>query len=427
MFKHKNKREIGYFLKRNDISNIKIKELLQELQILLLEAKIIKDSIHQLQTKQLSFFDAAVGDWKCQTRASMILDIMQDVTFLNQELSQSLSITHTLIITIKQLHDQIKLYNPTEQQALTKKLQQISLYEYFTQHELIYNFSEKLILSCLCFFNTLKNYKLPTFTNHQVSTNKIQKLFKLSKKTLCILSINHEQHLAKTYCSLNEQKVLTQIESHNFCSMTPTFHGAKAIFKKMKIKQQQFITNTAIFCACSGIISININFFISKNNEFIETSPIPNVNDVVMVINSYQFPGSLKELQKNLGVPQTEPFIPKQYYKFCMCNYPTVKSKPFTIENAILTFFAQHPQFLNDAPMAFEKLGLKDSDVHKEYNYLQRAKGFNRNDMSSFHIDHIYVSTIAEMLEQNEHVISSKTLVHSSPIMTSNLANLSSK
>ena len=44
-------------------------------------------------------------------------------------------------------------------------------------------------------------------------------------------------------------------------------------------------------------------------------------------------------------------------------------------------------------------LVLTNSDLKKEFDYLNTLPGYNINDMSKFFINHIYASTIEQALE----------------------------
>ena len=92
----------------------------------------------------------------------------------------------------------------------------------------------------------------------------------------------------------------------------------------------------------------------------------------------------------------------EEYYKPCKCSNITEEITTINnIEESITAFFAQHPQFTNHAQIDWQGLGLVDSDLHKEYEYLNTLPGYSVNDMSKFCIDHIYPATIKEALESD--------------------------
>lgn len=398
------KEEIGYFLKRTDIHQISVVDLIRELHIHIFEANIIKLAIENYQYHKLSAFDCAIGDWKCQTRTSMIIDYSQDTTSFDQELSIETAKINKLLDKLQQILDQITKASSVDRQKLTKTLQNISIQNFFQLNNLNYTPPEKLKILSLSFFTTVKNHNLPNFQQHQISVNKIKSLIIKAKIKLCELSIKYEQQLAKLYNTSDEQIALNQIEHKSFQYMTSLFSGFKGIFSKMKEKQQPFIIHNLIFCSCGGIQKSTIKFFAPENNTFKE-KPLPaDYQQGITIIEAYQFPGSLEQLQDILSIPHEESGIPKKFYKPCHCAHPTNQEKFDSIEEAIMAFFAQHPQFTNNAQIDFEGLGLSNSNLKKEYDYLLTLKGFSRKDMSKFHINHMYPSTITELLEHQKEI-----------------------
>ncbi len=65
---------IGYFIPRSNINSILVDDFIRELESTIFELNIMQLTIQSVQAKQLLSFNASVGDWKCQTRASMIID-----------------------------------------------------------------------------------------------------------------------------------------------------------------------------------------------------------------------------------------------------------------------------------------------------------------------------------------------------------------
>ncbi|HSW75779.1 MAG TPA: hypothetical protein VLG50_01945 [Candidatus Saccharimonadales bacterium] len=396
----KNKDLVGYFLKRNDLYKLSAVDLLRELSNHLFEANIMKLTIQHFQKKNLSVLDSSVGDWKCQTRTSIILDLVQNATLLNSQLSDELNKIDNIIFNIEHLIHKINNLNSVELQNLSRQeLQKLSLYAYQKKHQLNYEPSKELTKLSLCFLTTLSNNKLPVFTQHQMSVNKLKAVINAAKTMLCRLSINYEQTLANTYGTVDEKEALKQIEFKGMQYMTALFVGFKSIFKKMKAKQQPFINHKIIVCGCGGIQTIQNTFFAPHNNEFVETAMPSDLMQEVTVIEVYQFPGSLEQLQSILSVPSTKPDIPKEFYKSCECDQPTQQPKIESIEQAIMAFFAQHPQFTNGASIDWDGLGLTNSDLKKEYDDLCTLPGYSRNDMSKFWINHMYPSTIGHILE----------------------------
>ncbi|MCX5924636.1 MAG: hypothetical protein NTZ68_04400 [Candidatus Dependentiae bacterium] len=325
---------VGYFLKRKDISNISVIDLLRELNNHLFEAQIMKMAIEYFQEKKLSVFDSSVGDWKCQTRTSMIIDLVQNSTLLKSESSEELNKINAITLKLEELIQIINNFNSIERQKLSRQdLQTLSLQAYLKKQQLVYNPPENITLLSLCFLTTLQNNKLSIFTRHQMSLHKFKAIINLAKARLCRLSIHYEQNLAKTYSTVTEQTALQQVESKSMQQMTSLFTGFKSIFKKMEHKQQPFITHEIIVCGCGGIQNIQNKFYTPNNKEFTEAPMPADLSQEVTVIEVYQFPGSLEQLQNILGVPSTQTDIPKEFYKPCKCAQPTQSPKVESIES----------------------------------------------------------------------------------------------
>ena len=73
----------------------------------------------------------------------------------------------------------------------------------------------------------------------------------------------------------------------------------------------------------------------------------------------------------------------------------------FDLKTSFLAAFAQHPQFINNSEINFKELGLENSLIHQEYNYLLSLPGCSINDMSILYLDHAYPSTIADALKED--------------------------
>jgi len=402
---------VGFLLKRHDIINMSVVDLIRELQHHLFEAKIIQHTITHIINNKVSNIDSSVGDWKCQVRTSMIIDIIQNNPNLYTYLSKELNSINNIITNLDNLIISINRLTPSASQQLRQDLKHTSLYMFLQQHNVMYNTSNILTFLSLCCLTTLKNNYLPLFIKHHISTNKMKAIINHAKTTLCHLSINYEQDLASKYGTTNEQLLLKQIEFKGMQHMTALFSSFRTIYKKMKRQQQSFIMQNIWFCSCGKVQSIENQLYNCNNNIFTPTNTT-DTHQVITVIESYQFPGSLLELQNILGIPHNEPGIPKEYYQPCKCPNPTPKKSIKSIDEAIMAFFAQHPQFTNHNPIDFEGLGLLNSDLKQEYDYLLTLPGFSRQNMSIFHINHMYPSTIADVIREttqlnnamNQHV-----------------------
>jgi hypothetical protein len=123
-----------------------------------------------------------------------------------------------------------------------------------------------------------------------------------------------------------------------------------------------------------------------------------------MILDGYQFPGSFDQLKKNLNIPEEESFIPKSFYKKCTCKHPTAQHPIQDMEKAMLASLAQHPQFTNGASIKFKELELEGSEIEKEYHHLKSQPGYCRKNMSKFFAYHVYASTIADVLKEEDEI-----------------------
>jgi len=388
------------------ITNPKVTNLIQSLEIHLIETNIILKAIDSFSNKKLVLFDSIVGDRKCQTRASMILDLAQDLaqndTSLQDELKNETPIIKQTIFQTNSLLNKLKTLKHLELKQLSLELQELTLNEYLIQHKLIYHPTFNIKLISLCYFTTLTLDQMLTETNNLLSSNKLNKLLISAKKELCKLSIDYEQTLAQKYDSTDNALCLEQIEEKGICTMTSFYNSFRAILKKMKQRDQSFIKKIILFCACGGIQKKITKFFKNHKNSFIEQPISERSHQAAMIFEGYQFPGSLTQLKQILNVPMDEAYVPKQYHKPCLCDIPSEPQKIGNTEEAIMAFFAQHPQFTNDAEIKFDSLEPMVLNLYQEYEYFKSLPGFSEKDMSYLYLDHIYPSTINDVLEQDD-------------------------
>jgi len=397
---HKSQEKIGYFLKRNNISNINLKDLIQELHILRFEATIMLEAMHHFKHKNLYAFDCLVGDCKCQARTAMILDLVHDNHLPEQKIDELLLFINDQIAKISALLERINLSHQTEKQQLTQKLKQITILEYFNQNDFLFEVSDDLILISLCFLITPIN-NISTLTDYKsISTNKIKCLLIKAKITLCELTIEYEKSLAQTYGNPDEQKILSQIESKGFCSMTALFPGFKHILNKTKKNNRSILKKIIHFCICGGIINKSTTYLKAINNKLISVDISQEfLNEAVMVIEGYQFAGSFSDLKHILGVPEHETLVPKDFYRDCNCINPSKINPILDNETAFLASLTQHPQFTTGVNIDFEGLDLLCTDIYEKYCFLINQSGFSRSNMEQYYVHHIHPSTIKHELE----------------------------
>lgn len=384
--------DIGFLFKRKDIEKITFSDLLRELDDHILEISLIGQTLSKLKNLQLKTFDSSTGDWKCQTRASFIVNL-NPIT----EVQEYSNLSKNLI----SLFNNVNSLNSGDRQKFGKdNLQNTSFYKFLLDHKLTINIQPSLLFISACFITTKINNIDNVFQKH-LTKNKFKNLINKAKSILCNLSIEYEQTTAKKYCTTDEQNLLKQIESKNVQHMTSLFAGFRPIFKKMKALKQPFLTKTTFFCQCGGVTHSRNDFYEIKNETYQITQLPQDLKQVVTVIEVYQYPGPLQALQQKLQIPETATDIPHKFRKACACKNPTQEQPIQAIEEALMAFFAQHPQFTNGAEIKWKELGLEHSDLKKEYDYLLTLPGFSRKDMSIFHINHMFASTIADALKED--------------------------
>ena len=230
------------------------------------------------------------------------------------------------------------------------------------------------------------------------NSNKINQLVDLAKLKLCYLSIDYEQNLAKSYGTKEEQVALSQVERNSCYRMTSFFPSFKVVLNKMQYQEQLMFFKLIVFCDCGGIQNIRTKVIKIIDNEFIIDSYSSKYsNKIAMIVEGYQFQGSLSELKKILHVPEYEAFIPEDFYKHCFCNKN--KLVQLNMKKSIMAVFAQHAQFTNNEDIDFYNLGLMKSQLKKEYDYLKTLSGFSINNMENLHIDHIYPNVISDEMK----------------------------
>ena len=395
----------GYLFKRKNIYNFSLINLKKILHNLFFEKLIIKSAINNLSHKKIIMFDSSVGDWKCQTRTSIIVDLMENIESINQDKLKTIKTIHLIKNSITNFLKQINCLNSAECQQFSKeKLNNNCLIKLLNNYKLLHSFPNSIIFLSLSFLITQKDKNLPIHFQYEITTNKFKEIINKSKATLCQISINYEHTIAKTYGTIDEQKLLQQIESKAMQQMTSLFAGFKPIFKKMKALNQPFLTTTTIFCQCGGVQTNRNDFYTLKKDTYTKTTLPKNLEQVVTIVEVYQYPGSLADLQHKLNIEPKATDIPHAFRKPCTCKNSSTEIPVESFDQAIMAFFAQHPQFTNGAEIDWQGLGLENSDLKKEFDHLRTLQGFSRGNMSIFHINHMYASTIADVLKEQEEI-----------------------
>ncbi len=396
---------IGYLFYRKDMY-VSLVDLKRELLNHLFEVSIIKLGIESFLNKNIIALDASIGDWKCQTRASILVDISND-SEIYSHLDEELKKVTRLFKDIENYLIQLNSFNSIEAQNFSRKeLHNLSLGQILKNHNLLYFPLEKSLFLGLSFLTTVENEKLSIFMNHQLSINKMKAIINQAKKDLCHLSIEYENRLSLEYGTVENKKALKQIEHKAMQYMTSLFVGFMPIFKKMKVKQEPFLINYIYFCECGGVQSITSDLMQYQNSDFVKISTENYMDTVVTVIEVYQYPGSLQDLQSKLNISLDLTNIPVDYYRWCTCSSPwKIDDYGYSLETKIMGFFAQHPQFTNHAEINWKGLELENSDLKKEYEQFLTVKGVSQKDMSVFQINHMYASTVQEELEDQRQLL----------------------
>lgn len=405
--KNNTEKKIGYILKRNDMQHVRLADFFQELRILLFEANIIKHTIEAILNGDILALDSSVGDWKCQTRASMIVDIMEEHEAVHKELLEELTKVNYVIHRLSEILN--NSINVRDLQYLKDKIEEnISspLQIYIKENQIDYRPHENLLFLSLCFLASEKNKILSVIKSYNISTHKSKTLMILGKRTLMKLTIEYEHIVAKKYGDIEEIKALEQIEHKDFRFHSSLFIGFNLIYKKMISKKEIFAVRIITFCNCGGISNLDLRFFALNNNEYthIHTEKIAKISipaQIISVISASRFHGSMDDLQGVLHIASDEPYVPMRLYVRCLCSKQLRYESYGSISDAMMIYFAQHPQFINDAPIDFKGLGLTSSKMEQEYDRLLEIPGFSRDDMSVFYVEHVYADTIQNTLKSS--------------------------
>jgi len=402
-----NKQKLGVLLKRDDFSCPRIKELRLALDIHLFEIDIVLQAIDAFNHKKLHFFDTLVGDRKCQVRVSMLLDILKSCEIDYEKLKTERCKIITLRLRVLHHIELVASDKCLEiQRALQSAKHLFTMHDFFTKNNLNYNVPYEVLMISLCFFTTLTLREIELRFNTDLSKTKVKELWFLAKKQTSLMSIDYELCLARLTHNAELSTVLQVVETKGCCSMTAFFPSLKPVLEKIKWQQQFIVQKIVKLCECAGIQDVQYQMFQAKNGFFKQTLLKPLI-DGVAIIEGYQFEGSLSKLKNILNLSHDQMGIKQQLLKACECQRPQSAGLFFNdqnIEEAVLANAAQHPQFTNDAQIDWAGLGLLDSDLKKEFDYLNTLSGYSIHDMSKFCINHIYASTAAQVLEEQKAV-----------------------
>lgn len=397
--------KLGIFFKRDDYLYSRMKDLRVEFQMQFFEAGIVLEVIEIFLVHQYKKFDALVGDCKCQVRVSMLLDIIEkgelnihNLKKIEQDINE---LQERLMIFI----DKTEPHQMIEIKNIINLINNMKIYKFFEKNNLIYNIGNDLFLIVLFFFTYLKIEEIIKLSNNFISSSRASKILHSIKKKLSLLTIEYEQNLAKQYGNIEIQKILESIVTKGFCSMTAFYPSFIPIWNKIKDKKQLVLKKTILVCDCGGVKDIQSELFRANKNKELEKIGIENSNEAAFVIEGYYFNGSFEKLSTKIDFSIGNALIQINDFKLCSCSQQIKIPVIENIEEAVLANFAQHAQFTNGAEIPWAELGLENSDLKKEYDYLRTLPGYGIHDMSKFCIVHIYASTVEQELEDQRQIL----------------------
>lgn len=381
-----------------------IDQYVQELKIAKLSSQVLQKTIAAIVAGEYKLFDGTIGDCKCQTRTSMLLDFATLFKKKSPELQADFNQLQQIEQTATTMVDEIAPQKPpmvaeptpaapptmshSARQALSMKLKEQTLREVFAEKQLLYTPSPELKVAAQCFVTRPENQAM---ANSDLAKSTAESLVKQCKAELCAQSIAHEQTLAQTYCGQDVQAALTHVVQKGQTTMTGFFPAIKPVLAKMITARQAIQLQQETYCSdCSGLQDTSRYCFASDGQQFQPTKTLPP-DEIVMVIVGNQYEGSLDCLKAKLGIDPKTTYIPLAYKKPCSCTTkPPRKPLALPVEEILLRGAAEHAQYITGEPIPFEKLGIQGSNLEQEYMSRRQAAGFGIENMACFCIDHIY-------------------------------------
>jgi hypothetical protein len=407
----------GYFLPRPNITNLRLNDIILELKLYYLEAFVLHSTLTHIENNQYRAFDCTVGDRKCQTRASMIVEAVQHLKNRNFEfdIDGEMQLYKGRLEDLKTLIDEIKNYSAVQCAEVVKKFKLQTVQTFIKEMDLGAEPNKDLSFLGLCLISQLKPQEIDQIIDEKLSHNKHTRLINFGAKAkLCELSIQYERQLSLDYKLKEVSAALEQVLHKGFCSMTAFYPSFIPILTNLKAKNISFVKKTSHFCNCGGLLgeSTFIYQFIKNRWTVVEPSMVA-ADELVISIYGFQFNGSFLELKRILNIEPHEISIPLSFQVQCQCSEKTVferglKEPSFNVETAILSCFAVHSQFTNEDEIDFKGLNLESSQLLKEYQNYKSIEGCGAVNMKAFSINHIYASSLTEALsEPSPSVLSS--------------------
>ncbi len=401
-------KKTGLLLGRKNIVRPNVYNLRIELQLQLLELQIMLQAIDALISKKIIVFDGLVGDRKCQTRASMIVDLIENSDYLLSGLCAERLELESLIIKINQVRSGFRFDDHVFIKNNIADFHYSCLFEFINQMQISFVPSYALKLIGLCLITGLTKDEIHQASLNQLSKQKIDTFVESAKIELCQMTVQYEQKLALKYSPIDAQQALMQIEYKEYASgsscMTAFFPSWDAIFNKMKHEKQRFVQRLTIFCLCGGVQDKIDKLFECNKYGVKEVSMFKVSGKAVMIMETYQFQGSFAGLKLLLGIGESRATtIPVESQRACVCNDSTVPVNSQSIEQSIKAVFAQHDQFSNNATIRFG--ATINSKLKQEYDYFLVQPGHSINDMELGLIVHIYASTLDSVVQEQKSFV----------------------
>ncbi|MBI2344859.1 hypothetical protein HYV10_02175 [Candidatus Dependentiae bacterium] len=397
--------EVGIFLKHPDYLYTNRKELNVAINVRNLELNILEQVVQLLITRHYKQLDPLVGDSKCQTRASMLLDIFQQNQFARTYCDTIQDHLNEAKEHLREFIEKIDSSNIERIKNITNEFYRDQLSNFFKKNNLDYEISDELLIISLCYFLFFKYEKIVLFSENLLSNSKAQDLLLLAKKKLLKITLHYEQSLVEKYGNEELKRILKFKEINGFCEMTAFYPSLIPILNKIENKRQLILIKNIIFCECGGIKFIKNDLYQGNGLDKLERINSKKEEEVAVIIEGYCFNGSFQQLADYLGISLRILVSSLDNLKLCNCSKSFNLIVEDDIETIILSNAAHHKQFTNGAEIPWVELGLEDSELKKEYDYLRTLSGYSVDDMSKFCIRHIYVSTVGQELEDQRQFL----------------------
>ncbi|HSX13839.1 MAG TPA: hypothetical protein VLE96_05410 [Chlamydiales bacterium] len=391
-------KKIGPLFQRDDFPTHNIKEVEATLRLHLLEANVVSLALDAFLNRKFLVLDPLVGDCKCQVRVSMLLDYIEHFEEIKESLELSLQNSRLFIEDVNAFLQKMHVNNIEERILVKRQLAvcKTTMWEYLQSNHLLLQLGIIERVLGIFYLLTATDESMQSMIHKQRRSSYLRNLQTYGKIPLNKMSVDYEIELTKQLGLKEEELSLRQIETKGFVQMTPFFPSFKPIWQKMKEKKRAFVQKTTYFCACGGMQKQTLTLYRWEDGRFLKKEFLPS-NEAVTVIKGDVFPGAFTQLKELLQIPPADPCIDPLYFRPCTCSDPTTHSELENIEEIVLANCAQHAQFTNDVEIHWEELGLKNSELKREYDFLLTIAGCSNPDMSRFCIRHIYVATLQEL------------------------------